>query len=176
MFSSAMSSEALKHVMSAEDEVKAIAFSKYYMNLIVKDIFTGRLTKLGLAGSPVEQASWDSQKDEATAYTLDSTVATPVLDVLASAKSITVAKLVDKINTNVTDYNVKLATLLGAQQKVLDTITACATNDDCIVVKEELFGVMMPTKLAAARGLLTQIEIDADNNRNVEDSKYGIQF
>ncbi len=174
------SSDAVRYDITAADETKAVAWSKLFMSTVIKDIFDGRLTKINITENELERISWDAQRNEAEAYLIDNTVATPVLNTLSATRNITKADLVDKIMTRITSFNSQVALLLSQQQTTLDTLNACVTIDDCLIAKEDLFGVMTIAHLAYRRGRLTSDEIvDEENyiyNRVIPFEKYGIQF
>jgi hypothetical protein len=182
---SSQSAESLKHMMTAEDETKAVAFSKFYMKFVAGDIFDGRLSKLGITSDNlVEQASWESQKEEALAVTNDASAPTPVLDILSAGKGITVAELATQVLAKVAEHNVAIATLLASQQNVMGKVDACTTNEECIAAREDLFGVIMPVFLAVRLGRLSAAEQSAYDeleekthaDRTVPDTSYGVQF
>jgi hypothetical protein len=93
--------------------------------------------------SDLEKDTWEEQKREAFAYQENSNYSTPVIDILSSGRGIDKQVLVDKIISNVTTYNTKLATLLLEQQLLETKVKNCNTIADCHRVRHEKFGVGM---------------------------------
>ena len=67
-------------------------------------------------------------------------------------------------------YNSKVVTLLAQQKIVQDQVKAVTGIDDTLLLKEDLFGVMVSSGLAISSGRAV------DDQREVDDNKYGIQF
>lgn len=112
--------------LTADDIAQGILFNKVLYKRIIRDRFNSHFKALDQA-SALEKDSWSVQCEEAKAWTADNSVSTPVLTILATARSVTVSALVSKINTKVTAYNTAVANLLGEQKALEDEVDALTT-------------------------------------------------
>jgi hypothetical protein len=96
-----------------------------------------------LDASTLEKDTWEEQKREAFGWMADEDYQTPIIDVLSTGRGIDKSTFVQKIITNVTSYNTKLATLLLEQQLLEERIKACETIADCHRLKHEKFGIAL---------------------------------
>lgn len=72
--------------------------------------------------SAVERETWYAQLNEADAWLLDNTAATPLITAMAATRNIPLALLVEKIKENDNLYRSVVGTLLGQQQAELDAV------------------------------------------------------
>jgi hypothetical protein len=119
----------------------------------VEDEFDVRFKSLNADVPALENSTWETQKAEALAYAADDSDATPVLDILSTARGISVSDLVGKINTKVSTYNTQVAGILGAQQALVDVIKAIDNVKDLLEWDEDNFGTEMPYSLAIEKGI-----------------------
>lgn len=96
---------------------KVIKLKKYY-DVTIKNAFSSLST---------ERETWERQKIEADAYTLDPLAVTPFLDTLSTARGITKAEVVTKILAKAELYALAVGNLLGEQYKHEDSISLCTT-------------------------------------------------
>ena len=117
----------VKVQLTPEVEAYAISLGKKVKTQIALDKFRKDYDLFNNNKSAQEIATWPAQKEEALAYAGDNTAATPVLNILSSARGIPLAELVARVNEKTASNNVKLANLLGEQQVMVDSIKACTT-------------------------------------------------
>lgn len=77
-----------------------------------------------------ERESWAVQREEALAYSKDSTVPTPLLSVIAENRGITLAEMVSKVLQNVDYYNQVYGRALGVYQRNKDLLAAVKLDDE----------------------------------------------
>jgi len=135
--------EKVKHFLTDEDKAAGVAFNKAAMKKVVADRFSERYKELMLDASTLEKDTWEEQKREAFGWMADEDYQTPIIDVLSTGRGIDKSTFVQKIITNVTSYNTKLATLLLEQQLLEERIKACETIADCHRLKHEKFGIAL---------------------------------
>ena len=76
--------------------------------------------------APYEVESFIDQRNEWRAWKADATAATPIVDVLASARGISKEALMAKIEANV----LAIVKLQGSQNAIEDSIKACTTIEE----------------------------------------------
>ena len=141
--SSETDDEKVKYYLTDEDRAKGVEFNKIVFLKVIADRFTERHKDLMVDASKLEKDTWEEQKREAFGYQADNTYPTPVIDILSEGRGIEKSVLIDKIITNVTAYNVKMANLLLEQQLLETRVKACQTIADCHRLRHEKFGVAM---------------------------------
>lgn len=141
--SSETEAEKVKYFLTDEDRSVGVAFNKVAMKKVVADRFSERYKELMLDASTLEKDTWEEQKREAFGWTADEDYQTPIIDILSTGRGIEKSTFVQKIITNVTAYNVKLANLLLEQQLLEERIKACETIADCHRLKHEKFGIAL---------------------------------
>jgi len=161
---------SLKYELTEEDITNGGEWNKFIMNLNVQEVFDSRYQALHAADNQLEMATWPTQLAEAKAYQADNTVSTPVLDTIANERDITIADLAQSVIDANNAYNIKVAELLNAQKKVQDQIKAANGIDETLLLKEDLFGIMVEAGLAISSGRSTDLQ------REVSYDKYGVQF
>ena len=129
--------------MTADDEISAVTYNKIVLKKIIEDRFNEKFKELQLNASELEAATWEEQRREAIAYLADDTVSTPILSILAPARSLTIAQLAPKVVSKVDAYHQKLAGLLKDQQNLEDEVDSCETIADCHRLRHEKFGFGM---------------------------------
>ena len=162
--------DSLLHTLTAAQVEAGGEWNKLIMNRVVQDIFDSRYIALNIHDNELETSTFAAQLKEAEAYIADDTTSVPLLTSLVDGRTITVAELAAKVISASDIYNTKVAALLLAQKKIQDRINAVSGIDDTLLLKEDLFGVMVNSGLAISSGRAT------DNQREVSDDKYGIQF
>jgi len=163
-------SDSRLHTLTAAEVEAGGEWNKLIMNRVVQDIFDSRYIALNIHDNELETSTFAAQLKEAEAYIADDTASVPLLTSLVDGRTITVAELAAKVISASDIYNTKVATLLLAQKKIQDRINAVSGIDDTLLLKEDLFGILVNSGLAISSGRAT------DNQREVSDDKYGIQF
>lgn len=153
--SSETEEEKVKYTLTDEDKLLGVEFNKVVLLKVISDRFYTRYRDLMLDVSDLEKDTWEEQKREAFAYQSDNNYPTPVIDLLSTGRGIDKQVLVDKIITNVTNYNTKLATLLLEQQLLEQRVKSCETLADCHRLKHEKFGVGMSRQQKIDEGIET---------------------
>ena len=162
--------DSLLHSLTADEELAGGEWNKLIMNRVVQDIFDSRYIALNIHDNELETSTFATQLKEANAYIADNSASVPLLTKLVEGRTITVAELAAKVITASDIYNTKVADLLLAQKKIQDQIKAVSGIDDTLLLKEDLFGIMVDSGLAISSGRAT------DNQRESANNKYGIQF
>lgn len=163
-------SDSRLHTLTAAEVEAGGEWNKLIMNRVVQDIFDSRYIALNIHDNELETSTFAAQLKEAEAYIADDTASVPLLTSLVDGRTITVAELAAKVISASDIYNTKVAALLLAQKKIQDRINAVSGIDDTLLLKEDLFGILVNSGLAISSGRAT------DNQREVSDDKYGIQF
>jgi adenylate kinase family enzyme len=141
--SSETEAEKVKHFLTDEDKAAGVEFNKMAMKKVVADRFSERYKELMLDASTLEKDTWEEQKREAFGWMADEDYQTPIIDILSTGRGIDKSTFVQKIITNVTSFNTKIATLLLEQQLLEERIKACVTIADCHRLKHEKFGIAL---------------------------------
>jgi hypothetical protein len=102
--------------------------------------------------SDLEAASWQIQREEATAFLANSSATTPFLDFLSTEKAMDKTVLANSIVQAAQTYHMNLAQLLIQEHQLLDKFNACTTVWDINILYEDHFGITMPIKQAIALG------------------------
>lgn len=89
-----------------------------------------RLEALAAPYTPQERETWANQQKEAEAWTLDQTVATPMVDAMATVRGIDKAAMMGKILENVGLFRAAAGQILGEQQRLLDQIDAAGSLEE----------------------------------------------
>ena len=97
--------------------LKQLKLKRYY-DVTIKNAFSSLDT---------ERETWERQKIEADAYTLDVNASTPFLDALSLSRGITKADTVAKILGKATTYAMAVGNILGEQYKSEDQLELCTT-------------------------------------------------
>jgi hypothetical protein len=147
--------EKIKYYLTDEDRNYGLAFNKAIMKKVVSDRFSERYKELMLDASILEKDTWEEQKREAFGWVADSDYQTPIIDILSTGRGIDKSIFVQKIITNVTAYNTKLATLLLEQQLLEERIKSCETIADCHRLKHEKFGIALSKQQREDENVLT---------------------
>ena len=90
--------------------------------------------------------SFEQQKSEAAAWTADNSASVPMLTTMATARGISVADLVGKINAKVTAYNSAVATKLAEQKVLEDEVDALDTIAKCHEWRHKKLGITASTQ------------------------------
>lgn len=138
-----LETEKVKYFLTDEDKLSAVLFNKAAMKKVVADRFSERYKELMVDASTLEKDTWEEQKREAFGWMADGDYQTPIIDILCAGRNIDKTTFVQKIITNVTAYNTKLANLLLEQQLLEERIKACVTIADCHRLKHEKFGIAL---------------------------------
>jgi len=121
----------VRYDMIADDFAAGVNFNKIVFKKYIRDRFNDKVKELGKNYSVLEQLSLEQQKEEAAKYTANNSASVPMLTTLATARGITVAQLVEKINSKVTSFNSSVATLLGQQKALEDEVDALTDMASC---------------------------------------------
>ena len=124
-------SPKVRYDMTADDFAAGVNFNKIVFKKYIRDRFNDKVKELGKNYSVLEQLSLEQQKEEAAKYTANNSASVPMLTTLATARGITVAQLVEKINSKVTSFNSSVATLLGQQKALEDEVDALTDMASC---------------------------------------------
>jgi hypothetical protein len=106
-----------------------MAGAKYLSKLNAAASYNTQYNALPNSESMLEQSTWSQQLAEATAYTADNTVATPLLSVLAPTRNETVAQYAADVIAAAAAYDTARNTLLAAlksQYQSIDNTTAAS--------------------------------------------------
>jgi hypothetical protein len=136
----------VKYYLNDSDRDAGVEFNKVVMKKVVADRFSERYKELMVDASILEKDTWEEQKREAFGYVADNDYQTPIIDILSTGRGIDKEVFVQKIITNVTSYNTKLANLLLEQQLMEEKIKTCETIADCHRLRHEKFGVALSKK------------------------------
>jgi len=148
--------EKVKYDLTEEDKKNGALFHEALLNKIVEDRFTEKFRELQLNASELEKASWSAQEAEARAtsrWWKCIPGATPVLDILADVRGISVGVMAEKVLNNVESRNIKVATLLAEEQKLKEEIKKCQTLADYHWLRHLKFGVSLSAAQAKDRGI-----------------------
>ena len=148
--------EKVKYDLTEEDKKNGALFHEALLNKIVEDRFTEKFRELQLNASELEKASWSAQEAEARATSCWWKCipgATPVLDILADARGISVGDMAEKVLSKVESRNIKVATLLAEEQKLKEEIKKCKTLADYHWLRHLKFGVSLSGAQAKDRGI-----------------------
>lgn len=85
---------------------------------------------------PHEMSSWRKQEEQARAWDVDNTYATPIIDSILATRNLgeTKQELVTKIISNATIYEVLYGNLLGKYQNRLKQIASTTTVDEANII------------------------------------------
>lgn len=139
----------VKYDLTTDDANNCVEFMKAVMRKKLDKVYDVRLDNTNLPPSKLEGESWAQQQAEANAYTADNTASTPLLSALATARSITVAEMVTKVNTAIQANQTKIQQLLSAKQQIEKSIKDCSTMIDCWLLLHSKFNVHAPVLLLA---------------------------
>jgi len=148
--------EKVKYKLTEENKRNGALFNKAVLNKIVEDRFTEKFRELQLNASELEKASWGAQEAEARATSrwwkcIPGT--SPVLDILADVRGISVGDMAEKVLSKVESRNIKVATLLAEEQKLKEEIKKCKTLADYHWLRHLKFGVSLSGAQAKDRGI-----------------------
>ena len=149
--------EKVKYELTGEDKKNGALFNKVLLNKIVEDRFTEKFRELRLNASELEKASWGAQEAEARATRRARGQRipgmTPVLDILADVRGISVGDMAEKVLSNVESHNIKVATLLAEEQKIKEEIKKCQTLADYHWLRHLKFAVSLSGTQAEEKGV-----------------------
>ena len=149
--------EKVKYELTEEDKENGVLFNKVVLNKIVEDRFTEKFRELQLNASELEKASWSAQEAEAwaTRRARGQRIPgmTPVLDILAKVRGVSVGDMAEKVLSNVESRNVKVATMLAEEQKLKEEIKKCQTLADYHRLRHLKFGVSLTGQQAEDEGV-----------------------
>ena len=122
------SPSSTRYDMTADDIASGLAYNKILFKKYIRDRFNDKAKDIAedRVGN-LEKLSWEQQKKEAEAWTADNSASVPMLTTMATARGISVADLVGKINAKVTAYNSAVATKLAEQKVLEDEVDALDT-------------------------------------------------
>lgn len=131
-----------RYDMTADDIAAGLSFNKILFKKYIRDRFNDKAKDIVSARyGNLEQQSFEQQKSEAAAWTADNTASTPMLTTMATARGISVADLVGKINTKVAAYNSAVATLLAEQKVLEDEVDALTTIAEAHAWRHRKLGI-----------------------------------
>ena len=126
----------------------AIAFMKLSAKLIIEDEYDRKFLSLKAEESKLEQFFWDAQLAEANNLSGD----TPILNSIATAKSIAVSDVAASVIAGNKAFNDKSLALYDAMVALKQKFTDCATIKELNVLWEDYLGVPMPQQQAIDLG------------------------
>ena len=126
----------------------AIAFMKVSAKLIIEDEYDRKFLSLKAEESKLEQFFWDAQLAEANNLSGD----TPILNSIATAKSIAVSDVAASVIAGNKAFNDKSLALYDAMVALKQKFTDCATIRELNVLWEDYLGVPMPQQQAIDLG------------------------
>jgi len=148
--------EKVKYELTEVDKKNGALFNEALLNKIVEERFTEKFRELQLNASELEKASWSTQEAEARAISCWWKCIpgrTPVLDMLADVRGISVSDMAEKVLSNVESHNIKVATLLAEEQKLKEEIKKCQTLEDYHWLRHLKFGVSLTGEQAKDKGI-----------------------
>jgi len=110
--------------MTAEEIITGYEVRKLIKKLKLKKLYDVNI-KNAFSSLDTERETWERQKIEADAFTLDIDASTPFLDALSAARGITKAEVVQKILAKAEIYAIAIGNLLGEQYKYEDQLDTC---------------------------------------------------
>jgi hypothetical protein len=122
--------EVVDKYATPETKLKAITSNKKMKEDSNERTFAYKSKELVAKYTDGEIRTWDQQRSEATAYTADNTVSTPLLSAIATARGITVSELATKVLNNASAYESAYGTLLGRYQKNKDILASIDLAND----------------------------------------------
>ena len=90
--------------------------------VVIRKSYASQIVSITAPYSKEETATWFIQVEEANAYLADNNAETPMLTAMATAREISLLELVTKIKENDTTFRAAIGTLLGRQQKEIDSL------------------------------------------------------
>ena len=126
----------------------AISFMKTSAKLIVEDEYDRKFLSMKAEESKLEQFFWDAQLAEANNLSGD----TPILNSIATAKSIAVSDVAASVIAGNKAFNDKSLALYDAMVALKQKFTDCATIKELNVLWEDYLGVPMPQQQAIDLG------------------------
>lgn len=141
----------------------AVIAMKMVAKAVIEEEFDKRLAKADLSNA-LEDASFVYQYEEAQAWKADNSAATPLLSALATARDLTVAEMVAKIDTARNNHKTRVTKLIQKMTEVKQAYKSCTTVQAMNRFYEDYFSVEMPFQQAIADG---RLELDEENGREV---------
>ena len=142
-----------QYTLTDTDISNTVKFIQHIMRLRLDEIYDKRLLQQKMQVSSLEHDSWATQLTEAQSYQVDNSVSVPMLQALATARSITIDQIVTKVIEAHTAYNIKVQDLLSAKQIVETDIKNCTTISDCCLILHTRFEVQMSLQQAEDEGI-----------------------
>ena len=133
-----------RYYLTTDDIANTVKITQAIMRKILDEVYDKRFIALNAEVSTLESGSWTQQREEAAAYTADNTASCPLLSALATARGITLAEMVTKVNDAIASYNTKVQNLLSAKQTVEAEIKACTSIADCNRLMHNRYDYQMP--------------------------------
>lgn len=119
--------DKIPYYLTETDKEQAISFLKIVLIKFAHEFYDLEFDKINARTPKAERELFLTQRQEAQAWTADNTVSTPVLSALAEARGITLAQMVTKVLTKISDYETELAALVARQKTVEAEIKQCVT-------------------------------------------------
>jgi len=126
----------------------AIEFMKLSAKLIIEDEYDRKFLSLKAEDSKLEQYFWGAQVTEANNLEGE----TPILNSIATAKSIAVSDVAASVLAGNKAFNEKALALYDAMVALKQKFTDCATIKELNVLWEDYLGVPMPQQQAIDLG------------------------
>ena len=143
----------------------AITFMKVSAKLIIEDEYDRKFLSLKAEDSKLEQYFWGAQVTEANNLEGE----TPILNSIATAKSIAVSDVAASVLAGNKAFNEKALALYDAMVALKQKFTDCATIKELNVLWEDYLGVPMPEAQAIELG-------HTDDEGGALPIKSGLQF
>ena len=132
-----------------QDRIDAtVEFMKLSAKLIIEDEYDRKFLSLKAEESKLEQFFWDAQLAEANNLSGD----TPILNSIATAKSIAVSDVAASVIAGNKAFNDKALALYDAMIALKKKFTDCTTIRELNVLWEDYLGVPMPQQQAIELG------------------------
>ena len=135
-----------------------IPYMKDVITLAIQEEFEHRHNILLTKFSTLEEATWEDQISEATAYIADKSFETKLIHRLAEVRDLTTLEFATKIVDKQTEFKTKLYDLAVAEQKMIHVVTGCTTVRDLNVVLEDYFSIAMSNAQCLEYGRCTTNE------------------
>ena len=132
--------EKVPYTLTDEDKANAISFLKVIFYKLAKNYYDNQFDQIFPKVTKAEKELFLAQRLEAASWVANNSSPTPVLDKIATAKGITVAELVTRVQTKVAAYESAVADLVARQKAVEKEVNACTTLKELHYVGASRFG------------------------------------
>jgi hypothetical protein len=133
----------VKRPMTDNELVSRYESIRWVRLRMIRDYYKQKFETLTINKTPQERATWDGQLSEAKSFILDSNTATPILNLLATARNTTVADLVPVVISAAESYNLQIAQLFAEEEGYVNQLKN-SEGDDIINVRLPIQTTIIP--------------------------------